>query len=369
MTPKLSIVVPVYNVEIYLQECLDSIINQTFKDIEIIIVNDCSPDNSESIILEYISKDSRIKYIKHDKNLGLGGARNTGITNATGEWIAFVDSDDYINLNTYEVMLSLIEKHQADLGVFSAIKFDDSTKKETSDPYFDSNIGTLTTINYQNFYHISSATAWNKVFRRSDLIDNSLAFPEHLKHEDEEFWFKYIATIEPSVIGNDEEFYHYRQRSASIMSNSNFKLDLPQIALNLYNFLKQNNLLETYRTTFITHLINYIVYWTYLIPSFTKKDSVKYLQEIKHILNLMQPTTSELQQNPTMFYIYTTKQINENSVMFLSQLQESQPIQYDKWYLFGQLSKKQKIKKIIVVISKKLKLYPILKKTYNLIKK
>ena len=369
MAPKLSIIIPVYNTEIYLKECLDSVINQTFKNIEIIIVNDCSPDNSESIILEYMSKDPRIKYIKHDKNLGLGGARNTGITNATGEWIAFVDSDDYIDLNTYKVMLSLIEKHQANLGVFSAINFDDITKKETHDPYFDSNIDALTTLNYQNFYDISSPTAWNKIFKSSDIIDNSLTFPEHLKHEDEEFWFKYIAIVEPSAIANNTMFYHYRQRSNSIMSNATSRLDLPQILVNIYTFLKQNNLLETYRIVLITLLTSYISSY----KNFSNKNTVKYLQEIKNVLDLLQPTTNELQQNLVMFYILITEQINENSIMFLSQLQhisqEKQNIQYDKWYLFGQLSKKQKIKKIVVVISKKLKLYPILKKIYNLIKK
>ena len=369
MTPKLSIIVPVYNTELYLRECLDSIINQTFKDIEIIIVNDCSPDNSESIILEYMSKDPRIKYIKHEKNIGLGGARNTGITNAKGEWIAFVDSDDYIDLNTYEVMLSLIEKHQAHLGYFSVINFDDITKEESHDPYFDGYANVLTTLNHQDFYIVPSVTAWNKIFKRSDIIDNNLTFPEHLKHEDEEFWFKYVTIVEPSVISCLKKFYHYRQRSNSIVSNINSKLDLPKILLNISTFLIQHNLLEAYRTIFIGRLIDQLYYY----KDFSKKDSVKYLQEIKHILNLLQPTTNELQQNSTMFYIHTVEQINENNIMFLSQLlrhsQERQNIQYDKWYLFGQLSRKQKIKKIIVVISKKLKLYPILKKLYNLIKK
>ncbi len=95
-SPLLSVVIPVYNVEKYLRECLDSIVNQTYKNLEIIIVNDCSPDNSESIILEYAEKDDRIVYIKHDVNRGLWGARQSGVFAASGDYVLHVDSDDYI---------------------------------------------------------------------------------------------------------------------------------------------------------------------------------------------------------------------------------------------------------------------------------
>ena len=91
---KLSIVIPVYNTAIYLKECLESIINQTYSEIEIICVDDCSPDNSAEIIKEYAAKDSRIKYIKHTENKFQGGARNTGINAAEGSYITFVDSDE-----------------------------------------------------------------------------------------------------------------------------------------------------------------------------------------------------------------------------------------------------------------------------------
>ena len=96
--PKISIIIPVYNVEKYLRECLDSCINQTLADIEIICVDDCSPDNSIKILEEYQAKDYRIKIFRHEKNKNLGAARNTGIQNAIGEYVWFVDSDDYIDI-------------------------------------------------------------------------------------------------------------------------------------------------------------------------------------------------------------------------------------------------------------------------------
>ncbi|PPS21321.1 glycosyltransferase family 2 protein [Brachyspira murdochii] len=96
---KISVIIPVYNVESYLRECLDSVINQTLKDIEIICIDDNSTDNSYNILLDYQKIDNRIKIIKHKENLGLGPARNSGIKVAIGEYIYFIDSDDYISDN------------------------------------------------------------------------------------------------------------------------------------------------------------------------------------------------------------------------------------------------------------------------------
>ena len=369
MTPKLSIIVPIYNVESYLRECLDSLVNQTFKDLEIIIVNDCSPDNSEAIILEYMSKDPRIKYIKHEKNLGLGGARNTGIQNATGEWISFVDSDDYIELNTYTTMLALIDKHQANLGVFSVVHFDDITKEENFDSYFDCRINNLTTINYQNFDKVSNSVVWNKIFKGSDLIDNDLTFPEHLKHEDEEFWFKYISIVEPSVIACNEKLYHYRQRSNSIVSNTNSRLDLPHIALNIYTFLKQNNLLENYKKILLTQTDQYLKFFNTL----KLEDQISFCSDIKNLLHMIPIVDEDLQSFSMLLYLYTTNTIDNNTIMSLFQqdyqnLQQHcrdyrnlqlhyQILQEDKYFRFGQLSRNQKIKQIFVIILQKLKLY------------
>ena len=114
--PKVSIIIPVYNVENYIKECLDSVINQTLVEIEIICVNDASPDNSYVILEEYAKSDSRIRIITHEKNQGLGPARNTGVTYATSPYIAFVDSDDYIAPTMMEVLYSRIVSNDAELA-------------------------------------------------------------------------------------------------------------------------------------------------------------------------------------------------------------------------------------------------------------
>ncbi|MCD4680086.1 MAG: CDP-glycerol:glycerophosphate glycerophosphotransferase [Bacteroidales bacterium] len=114
--PQVSVIIPVYNVEKYLNECLDSVINQTLTDIEIICVNDASPDNSSIILEEYAKKDPRINIITHERNLGLGPSRNTGVTNAMSPYIAFIDSDDYIALNFLEILYDLITTNNAEMA-------------------------------------------------------------------------------------------------------------------------------------------------------------------------------------------------------------------------------------------------------------
>lgn len=112
MNPLISVIVPIYNVEKYLARCVDSIVNQTYKDFELILVDDGSPDNSGKICDEYAKKDSRIKVV-HKKNGGLSDARNAGMAVATGEYISFIDSDDYVSDDFFECLLDVMNKKTA----------------------------------------------------------------------------------------------------------------------------------------------------------------------------------------------------------------------------------------------------------------
>lgn len=116
--PFISIIIPVYNTEQYLKRCLDSVVNQTFKDIEIIIVNDCSPKNCDEIVKEY--NDERIVYIKHDFNNGTLASRKTGTINANGKYITYLDSDDELNINACQFIYDEYKKREVDIIHFSA---------------------------------------------------------------------------------------------------------------------------------------------------------------------------------------------------------------------------------------------------------
>ena len=131
MKYKVSIIVPVYNVEKYIEECLDSLVNQTLKDIEIICINDASLDNSLNILKNYKKKyPGLIKVIDLKKNVCLGGARNKGLDIARGEYISFVDSDDYVDVNMCEKLYNHANKHEADIVQFNYVEFRDNKKRK-----------------------------------------------------------------------------------------------------------------------------------------------------------------------------------------------------------------------------------------------
>ena len=125
---KISIIVPVYNTEKYLEKCLNSLISQTLEDIEILCINDGSTDNSIKILEQYANRDSRIKII-NKKNAGVSAARNTGISQAKGEYLGFVDSDDYVDLNFYEKLYNTAKEYNASIAVAGIIRFNEFHKK------------------------------------------------------------------------------------------------------------------------------------------------------------------------------------------------------------------------------------------------
>ena len=126
--PKISIIVPIYNVEKYLPQCMDSLLNQTMTDIEIILVDDGSPDNCPTMCDEYARQDTRVKVI-HKKNAGLGLARNSGLKIAQGKYLAFIDSDDYVELDTYQKLCIFADEREADAVYFNHRRFDDQGNK------------------------------------------------------------------------------------------------------------------------------------------------------------------------------------------------------------------------------------------------
>jgi len=176
----ISIIVPIYNAEKYLKKCLDSLVNQTKKELEIILINDGSTDNSEKIIKQY--DDTRIKYFKN-KNQGIGKTRNFGIEKASGEYIMFIDSDDYMDLNTCSIMYEKATKDKLDIVICDFYKeFENGKVLEVKTPDFkDSSL--------KNNPDIISEylSPWAKIYNRELIIKNDIRFVEDLKYEDAPF--------------------------------------------------------------------------------------------------------------------------------------------------------------------------------------
>ena len=206
--PKVSIIVPVYNTAKYLEQCLDSLINQTLKDIEIIIVNDCSPDNSLDIIKSY--KDKRIKIINHKSNKGIGISRNNGIKKATGEYIGFVDSDDFVELDMYEKYYNFAKSNKLDFVTGHYNKVFDKKTKEFKNDYFEI---TNKEIN-KNIINLIDYGPCNKIFKREAITKNKIKFDETKKFED--LPFVVSALWHSKNAGHIDGFYYnYRIRGNS----------------------------------------------------------------------------------------------------------------------------------------------------------
>lgn len=178
--PDISIIVPIYNAENYLDKCIESLLNQTKKEIEIILINDGSTDNSEKIIKSY--KDKRIKYFKNE-NQGIGKTRNFGIEKAKGKYLMFVDSDDYIDKNMAKLMFDKAFSNSLDMVVCDYYKVINNENIEEKLPSFKP----TTLKNSPNLLYDINLSPWNKIYKTSLVKDNNIRFVEDLKYEDAPF--------------------------------------------------------------------------------------------------------------------------------------------------------------------------------------
>ncbi|MEO0037575.1 MAG: hypothetical protein RIQ59_786 [Bacteroidota bacterium] len=210
---KISIIIPVYNVESYLQQCLDSIRNQDYKNIEILVVNDGSTDNSGKTIADYVDLDSRIKVINQE-NSGLSVARNTGINQATGDYIWFVDGDDWIAEGAIDKLVEKLQEKDYDLISFSYLEYQEE-QKSYSNP---KNIQTIEAISGVNFIAQSNhffTGAWAYVYKTAFIRSNNLKFKPNQIHEDDYFnleCFGRVGKISKLPIA----LYNYRIRANSL---------------------------------------------------------------------------------------------------------------------------------------------------------
>lgn len=212
--PKLSIIVPVYKVEQYLHKCVDSILNQTFTDFELILVDDGSPDNCGRICDEYAAKDGRIRVI-HKENGGLSDARNAGIDVAKGEIIGFVDSDDYIDANMYIDMLNFMEEKQLDVACADTYQVRED-KFKFKPRYSENKLFNREEAICEILNGNLDNAAWNKIYKRSVIGDTR--YPKGRIYEDVATTYKFIYNA-VKVGYLKKPYYYYVKRKGSIVSS------------------------------------------------------------------------------------------------------------------------------------------------------
>lgn len=239
-----SVIIPVYNVEQHISQCLESVVTQTYKNIEIIVVNDGSTDKSEEIIKSYLEKFENIIYI-YQENKGVSEARNLGFKNANGEYILFVDSDDFLDKNMIEKMYDNASKYQSDVVISGHVRFygAHSCKNEiiNYDEYENNIYNGNQVLDLMLSFRVRGYL-WDKLFKRDMLIENNFILEPNRYIED---WFPVIKQISKSRIVTfvNEPLYYYRQRNESAIHTISRKF----LDDYVYTVNKINNYLDNYK--------------------------------------------------------------------------------------------------------------------------
>ncbi len=294
--PKLSIIVPVYNVEKYLKKCIDRILASTYKYFELIIINDGTKDNSEQIIKEYLDKEEykdKIIYIAKE-NSGLSDTRNLGMSKARGEYIAFVDSDDYIETDMYELLMNKALENNFDM-VVSDLKlvYENNDKEKVLSSGYEKDLFNKEEI--KRTMAIYYPVVWNRVCKK-DVLEG-IKFSKGVWYEDMEFNLELYPKLN-SIGVVKKPLYNYLQRAGSITYTYNDKLfDIINNMDNVIKYYKENKLYDEYKEE-----LEYL-YARYAFATFPKrlakcKDKKKYKEGIDFAIKKVNEHFPEYKNNP-----------------------------------------------------------------------
>ena len=275
LSVKISVIIPIYNSEKYLSECLESIINQTFKDIEIICINDGSKDKSEKIIKQYAEKDKRI-ILLNKKNEGAGPARDKGVEISKGEYLSFIDSDDFFHFRTLEIAYNNIKKFNSDVLRFQYFQFKNKNKLKINEK--------IESYNIKNFSMSMGwcCVVWNRIWKASIIKKNNISFGKLKSGQDNVFSAKIFPFLK-NIILLDVKLAYHRNVHKSLSSNYKKKsMYLYQSIPEIINTWKINNIITKTNSEKIYYsLFNFVSYFNKKY----KKIFKKYLINEKIIFN------------------------------------------------------------------------------------
>lgn len=276
----ISIIVPVYNGEKYIEKCLESLTNQTLKNIEIICVNDGSTDSTLSILEKYSNKDNRVKVMSIENN-GQGHARNIALNESNGEYISFVDADDWIEKQTYELLYDKAKSDDLDLIFFQMINYmDTSGKLVETDLYnhkcFDDNNITETSVfnnnDTQQFLFEIPVCPVSKIYKKDFLNSNNLRFPEGMLFEDNSFFYEAYFKCERAGFIK-KHFYYRRRHDDSVTQTFDVrKYDIIKAANDILDVFIQNNQFNNYKYDVINHTFSMLYEWFTRSPLYLRHE-------------------------------------------------------------------------------------------------
>jgi glycosyltransferase involved in cell wall biosynthesis len=309
--PSISIIVPIYNTEPYLKKCLDSLVNQTLENIEIICVNDCSPDNSLNILREYEKKDDRIKVVDFKENRGVSVARNEGVKIARGEYVGFVDSDDYVDLDFYEKLYKETENGKTDIvkGEIKKIIFDSKKNKNCSDPIHEKNFGYF----FGNNGRIYICGAFSTCLYRTHFIkENKMAFPINLTVGEDLVFVVKAMLLAKKIKLVDGAFYYYVRHYDSADTAIYDKKKLISIIMSCHNVFDFINITEISVDDYLNVVVFYCKFLVSIITDKTNDNGSKTFVA-REIFKLCDKIKKEYQQD----FFRAIEKNNKNLSSFL----------------------------------------------------
>lgn len=305
-TPKISVIIPVYNTELYLSECLNSVTNQTLKEIEIICINDGSTDNSLKILKEYTQKDERIKIIDQN-NQGLSCSRNNAFKITNGEYVVFLDSDDYIDSNSLRIIYNQMTAHNLDMLSFSGVNFDSDTRQIEDNPYWsflylpkDFDTTYFNIEQCWSFLNQMAVSSCLTAYKTSFIKTHKLYFPSGLCFEDNLFFTMAITKSDRCGIIKDK-LYFRRIHGASITQNWNSHF-MDWIIINdlTLNYLQGLNIEKSILISNINSRCKSVLN---RFNNLDKKDKQKYKKYVKILLHKYNFYNNNLTRHTIKSYI------------------------------------------------------------------
>lgn len=257
---KISIVVPVYNVALYLPMCIDSILRQSFSDFELLLIDDGSTDESGKICDRFAEGDNRITVV-HQQNSGAASAKNVGIDMATGEYIAFIDSDDWVESNWLERVLAVFRSTSASAVEYSFIRECLQGRERGNESDFTTRLFTAEEYMAQYLDNWTCSLFWNKIFRRELL--KKIRFRKERRCIDDEFFTYKVISGAAYVARINDELYHYRQRENSAVTDDRNKMQIIDDAMELrperYEWIKKH--FPKLKNYYLEHDMGFLLYW------------------------------------------------------------------------------------------------------------
>lgn len=305
-TPELSIVIPVYNVAAQLPTCLDAVINQSFKDTEILVIDDASTDNSAEIVRKYAHKCANVKPIFFDQNTGVGNVRNYGIELSKGKYIGFVDSDDWIDLEYYHRLLDAIKRDKSQIAI-CGIKTEYNNSKSCELRYkynfhncIDNTIALKLLTKSQGYDCYITPIVNNKIYDRKFLQKRNIKFNNNRSFQDD--YFSFFALLKASLISLvPDVYYHYYQRESSITHTFSKSLvdDCLNTLVQIRSELEFQNLLDIYEKEYYAFVERLIVS---LLDMLLRKEPDIIIQK-KYLKYIWGSFAGQFQMNKVIDYI------------------------------------------------------------------